>query len=191
MTNYVLLLRGINVGGNNRMPMKDLVALLENINATNPRTYIQSGNAVFSHTQKIPTKLSAKIDAALQEHFGKPMSHCLLTGTQFTTLAQSHPHKAQAQEQKQLHLTLLGKIQNENGHLSECDEYKKCSEIANAGSDQIGAPTNNLQAIYLYTPNGYAKTKLENNTVAKIFNTSATTRNWRTVQNIAQILADS
>jgi uncharacterized protein (DUF1697 family) len=47
MNTYIALLRGINVSGNNSLPMKELVALLEDIGAKSVRTYIQSGNAVF------------------------------------------------------------------------------------------------------------------------------------------------
>lgn len=47
MRTWVALFRGINVGGNNVLPMKELVAVLEDLGARDIRTYVQSGNAVF------------------------------------------------------------------------------------------------------------------------------------------------
>jgi len=47
MRTYIALFRGINVGGKNRLPMKDLAATLENVGCQDVATYIQSGNAVF------------------------------------------------------------------------------------------------------------------------------------------------
>jgi len=52
MITYIVLLRGINVGGNNILPMKELVKILEGIGCTNIRTYIQSGNVVVESNKK-------------------------------------------------------------------------------------------------------------------------------------------
>jgi hypothetical protein len=50
MASWIALFRGINVGGNNLLPMKDLVVELEKIGYTNIKTYIQSGNVIFSNS---------------------------------------------------------------------------------------------------------------------------------------------
>jgi len=47
MRTCIALLRGINVGGKNSLPMKELVAMLEDIGACKIKTYLQSGNAIF------------------------------------------------------------------------------------------------------------------------------------------------
>ncbi len=47
---HVALLRGINVGGKNKLPMKSLAALFTDAGCLNVETYIQSGNVVFGHT---------------------------------------------------------------------------------------------------------------------------------------------
>jgi uncharacterized protein (DUF1697 family) len=67
MKTYIALFRGINVGGTNILPMKDLVALLENIGSRNVKTYIQSGNAVFHNKEENASLLSNKIRAAIQK----------------------------------------------------------------------------------------------------------------------------
>jgi uncharacterized protein (DUF1697 family) len=70
MKTYIALFRGINVGGNNVLPMKELVARLESIGAQNVKTYIQSGNAVFQSQETNASLLSNKIIAAIKKSHG-------------------------------------------------------------------------------------------------------------------------
>ena len=70
MTPYVALLRGINVVGKNKLPMKDLVAILEDLGCENVKTYIQSGNVVFSTRKKPSGKLAGTIGAAIRKRHG-------------------------------------------------------------------------------------------------------------------------
>ena len=66
---YLALLRGINVGGNNIIKMTDLKACFENKGFADVRTYIQSGNVLFKSTEKDKLKLTHKIEKALSERF--------------------------------------------------------------------------------------------------------------------------
>ena len=66
---YLALLRGINVGGNNIIKMKDLKECFESMKFSDVRTYIQSGNAVFGATKATPEKLEKKIEAGLKKAF--------------------------------------------------------------------------------------------------------------------------
>src|SRR5215203_3217951 len=70
MTTYIALFRGINVGGKNKLPMKDLVATLENVGCQEVATYIQSGNAVFQSEEQDASLLSEMIEAAIKERHG-------------------------------------------------------------------------------------------------------------------------
>jgi len=68
-TQYLALLRGINVGGNNIIKMADLKACFENMGFTEVVTYIQSGNVLFKSAEKDKLKLTHKIEKALSETF--------------------------------------------------------------------------------------------------------------------------
>ena len=68
-TQYLALLRGINVGGNNIIKMTDLKACFENMGFTHVVTYIQSGNVLFKSAEKGKTKLTNKIEQVLSERF--------------------------------------------------------------------------------------------------------------------------
>lgn len=70
MTNYLALLRGINVGGKNRLKMDALRACFEAIGFEEVRTYIQSGNVIFSSEEAQQGRLAAQIEEALLATFG-------------------------------------------------------------------------------------------------------------------------
>jgi uncharacterized protein (DUF1697 family) len=66
---YVALLRGINVGGNNRVPMAELRACFDELGATDVATYIQSGNVIFAGGDVRPATWVGRIEAALSDRF--------------------------------------------------------------------------------------------------------------------------
>jgi uncharacterized protein (DUF1697 family) len=68
MTTYVVLLRGINVGGKNKVPMADLRACLEELGFSNVSTYIASGNVILESDER-PDEVGAQIEAALPARF--------------------------------------------------------------------------------------------------------------------------
>src|SRR5690554_5060720 len=68
MSTYVVLLRGINVGGKNKVPMASLKKCLEELGFSNVTTYIASGN-VFLESGKPADEIQAQIEAALPECF--------------------------------------------------------------------------------------------------------------------------
>ena len=70
MTTFVALFRGINVGGRNLLPMRELVAILESVGLKDVQTYIQSGNAVFRSKSSDASRLAEKIRAAIKQARG-------------------------------------------------------------------------------------------------------------------------
>jgi uncharacterized protein (DUF1697 family) len=68
-TQYLALLRGINVGGKNIIKMADLKAIFESMGFSDVVTYIQSGNVVFASTETDDAKLTDKIEKALSKRF--------------------------------------------------------------------------------------------------------------------------
>ena len=70
MKTYIALFRGINVGGNNMLPMKALKALLEKNGCQEVRTYIQSGNVILSSSISDAAKLAKQLSAAVSKSHG-------------------------------------------------------------------------------------------------------------------------
>lgn len=89
MTRSVVLLRGVNVGGHNRISMPDLRTLLEGAGCRDVRTYVQSGNAVVDH-EAAPAELERIVAAALAAH-GVPVPVMVRTGEELSRVVEASP----------------------------------------------------------------------------------------------------
>lgn len=88
---WIVLLRGINVGGKNKLRMKELVALLETLGFVDIKTYIQSGNVVFQGPKGTPSKLATTIASAIEETFDFRPNVIALTKEAFEKAAAANP----------------------------------------------------------------------------------------------------
>src|SRR5918998_2726057 len=112
MRTWVAFFRGINVGGNNVLPMKDLVAALENAGARDVGTYIQSGNAVFRSEETDASSLSDRIGAAIREGHGFEPRVLVLGSEEIERAVRSNPFPEAESEPKTLHLYFLASEPN-------------------------------------------------------------------------------
>jgi uncharacterized protein (DUF1697 family) len=90
MARYVALLRGINVGGNNVIRMADLRACLEADGFDDVRTYIQSGNVVFTASGSAAT-LTARLERTLSEEFGYEATVAVRSARQLRAIVEAAP----------------------------------------------------------------------------------------------------
>jgi uncharacterized protein (DUF1697 family) len=88
---YVVLLRGINVGGNNIIKMIELKKLFEKMGFENVITYIQSGNIVFDDSENDKAILREKIEYTLSEKFGNVIKIIILTLTEIKAIIKKKP----------------------------------------------------------------------------------------------------
>lgn len=91
MTQYVALLRGINVGGNNIIKMADLKACLTEAGFEDVTTYIQSGNVLFASDETDVNKIDKKFGAALEESFGYKAPVMFRTHAQMKSIVHDAP----------------------------------------------------------------------------------------------------
>ena len=169
MKTYIALFRGINVGGNNVLPMKELVALLEKIGSQNVKTYIQSGNAVFQNKEKNASLLSNRISVAIKKSHGFEPHVLLLKPEEMESAVASNPFPEAESEPKTLHLFFLSSMP-ENPDFDALESIKSDRERF-ALKDGV---------FYLHTPDGIGRSKLAAN-AEKLLGVSMTGRNWRTV----------
>jgi uncharacterized protein (DUF1697 family) len=175
MTTYVAFLRGINVGGNCTLPMKELVAILEETGARQVRTYIQSGNAVFESAEKNVARLSKQISAAIMMRRGfEPHVHILTTEALAKAIAEN-PYPDAVIDPSNLHLGFLASPP-QNPDLPKLASLKKESErfYLSAG------------VFYLHAPEGVGRSKLAANS-EKLLGVSMTDRNWKTVCKVMEM----
>jgi len=92
MASHVALLRGINVGGRNKIPMADLREVVTSLGHTGVTTYIQSGNVLFSTADTDTAKLAAALEAAVGERFGIWASVVVLSRDELADVLTSNPY---------------------------------------------------------------------------------------------------
>lgn len=168
---FIALLRGINVGGKNKIKMADLVELLEK-EFTNVKTYIQSGNIIFESNEKNTGNLESIITRRIFDRFNYDVECIALKENNFIKLFENNPFPIDKFNPDKLYFTFLQK-----------STVKKINEIHFVGDRFVI----NGQIIYLYVENGYGKTKFNNGFFEKQLGVCATTRNYKTLTNIIEL----
>lgn len=172
MKTYIALFRGINVGGRNILPMKELVTILENLGAANVNTYIQSGNAVFQHRSEQASSLSDEIRATIKESHGFEPHILLLDKVELDQAITANPFPDAGSEPKTLHLYFLASVP-QTPDLKVLDDLKQ-------GGEQFKLTD---KVFYLHAPAGIGRSKLAAR-VEKALGVPVTARNWRSVCKI-------
>ena len=174
MQTYISMLRGINVSGHKMIKMEALRNLYTQLNFKNVQTYIQSGNVIFQSTEKNINKLEQKIADKILEEFGFDVPIMVKSKADFENVIHHNPFPNE--DLSKVHVTFLCENpQPENG--------LKISHTAFL-PDQFVIIEN---SIYLFCPNGYGKTKLNNTFLENKLKVIATTRNWKTINELLNI----
>lgn len=174
MHSYIAILRGINVSGQKMIKMEALRQLFENLGFAKVKTYIQSGNVVFLSDQPSPADLEKQISTHILAQFGYQVPVLVIEKTVWESVFKNNPFVNQRNEDiGKLHVTFLAA----NPAPAQVDKIK---DMAYPPDEFILAGN----AVYLFCPNGYGNTKLSNTFFENKLKVSATTRNWKTVQEL-------
>jgi len=161
-----------------KIKMIELKNMFESINFKNVKTYIQSGNIIFDFDCIDSIKLENQIEKKISETFGFLVKAVIRREEEFRKIVNNNPFLNESGiELDKLHVVLMGDIPDPKLVLLldiKKEENEKFLIIS--------------KEIYLYCPNGYGKTKLNNSMFEKKLKISATTRNWKTIKNINLIL---
>ena len=87
----IALLRGINVGGKNKLPMKELAAMFADAGCTDVRTYIQSGNVLFRRDQALGRDIQPLISESILNRFGYQVSVLTRTAAELQEVVEANP----------------------------------------------------------------------------------------------------
>jgi uncharacterized protein (DUF1697 family) len=179
MNRYALLLRGVNVGTKNSLPMADLRAMLTKLGCADVRTYVQSGNAVFA-TKLGAAALTTAIEAALERRMRRPIATTLRTQRQLAAIIAGNPFADVATSPKFLCVTFLSHApkRSELAALQAQDFSPERFEVA--GSE-----------IYTWHPNGQGRSPLAAALGKLPLRGAVTTRNWNTVLELHRMLGES
>jgi uncharacterized protein (DUF1697 family) len=174
---YVALLRGINVGGKNRLPMARLVELFESLGCTGVRTYIQSGNVAFEASPALAKALPAQVAAAIERELGITVPVQLRRAAELRAALRAHALQDPRTPESALHVMFLR-------------DRPKAAQVKLL--DPNRSPGDRFavrgREIYLLCPNGIARSKLTNDWFDAALGTVSTTRNWRTAQALLSMI---
>jgi uncharacterized protein (DUF1697 family) len=173
---YVALLRGINVGGKNILPMKDLAKMFADAGCKNVRTYIQSGNVIFEKAGG-GVKLADAMAANIEKRFGFRIPVILRTAEELRKTIRDNPFLPSVADQRWLHVYFLAGAPNA-GSIAGLDPARSAPDAFHVRG----------QEIYLHLPNGMARSKLTNAYFDSRLSTICTARNWATVLKLAEMM---
>ncbi len=173
----IALLRGINVGGNRKILMKDLKTLMEKCGFRSVKTYIQSGNVIFENSENISNKkIGQLIKNAILDAFGHDVPTIVIDAKEIEIVKNENPFLLRDVDISSLHVTFLHDTP-EQEHVSQLNQFE-------FGDDKFSIASN---CIYLLCQKPYHKSKLSNNLFEKKLNVGATTRNWKTVLKLLEL----
>jgi uncharacterized protein (DUF1697 family) len=178
MTRYALLLRGVNVGTKNSLPMSELRTMLEKLGCTGVATYVQSGNAVFS-TARGAAALTTAIEAALAKYMGRPIATTLRTRKQLAAIVAANPFAGVATQPSFLCVTFLSHAPTKPELAPLHAQDWAPDRVQVAGKE-----------IYTWHPNGQARSPLAATLQKLRLRGAVTTRNWNTVTKLLALLGD-
>ena len=172
----IVLLRGINVGGKNRLPMVELARLLEGLGLQDVETYIQSGNAVGRCVGEAASTLGETLAAAIEERHGFRPRVLVIGADRLSEAVDANPFPEASTEPGSLHLVFLARPPP-SPDLDSLAKIASASERFHLARD----------VFYLHTPDGFGRSKLAAN-VEKLLGVAATARNWRTVTKLREMV---
>lgn len=170
----VLLLRGVNVAGANRLPMPEFRALLEELGLRGVQTHLQSGNAVFDDPGVVD--LEAKITAAMRTRFGFAPTMFFLDAATHAAIVKACPFKIEgAADPTSVHVWYpAAPVTADIGFLKGLAQTERFTLTQNA--------------LYLHAPDGIGRSALVDR-LERALGVPCTARNWRSVEAIAALLA--
>ncbi len=179
--NYLALLRGINVSGKNPIKMKEFQGFLQENGFSTVTTYIQSGNIVLKSQATDNKTISDKISTLIKNKYGYDVPIIVLQQAELETIVKNNPFNEQATEEatKVLVSFLTDSpspelLQKFLANTYPTEEYKFEGKH-----------------VYLFCKNGYGKAKINNNFIESKLKVLATTRNWKTVLKLYEMMTIS
>lgn len=179
MKKFVSLLRGINVSGQKKIKMDELKVMYLNLGFLNVETFIQSGNIVFESHISDKTEIKNLLEESINKHFGFDVPVHLLSKLEIEDVFKINPFlKKDSIPIEHLGITFLENYPDETS-------LQSISELSIAGKDEFQVID---ICIFLLLPNGFGRTKLNNNFFERKLNTNATSRNWKTITRLREMI---
>jgi uncharacterized protein (DUF1697 family) len=176
VTVMVALLRGVNVGGRSSLAMADLRAVVESCGHRDVRTYIQSGNVVFTTSKRSPDAVAKELEAAIAKATSVHPDVVVRTRAQLAKVVDANPFLRQGEDEKHLHAVFM-KPGGPKAKLPDLDRFAP-EEAAVVGTE-----------CFLLLPGGIGNSKLAA-ALSRQKGPVGTARSWRTVKKLLDMADD-
>ena len=172
---YVAFLRGINVGGKNKVKMETLREVFSSLGFENVKTYINSGNIIFETKKTDDKKLAAKIEKAIEKEFDLQVKTIVRSISEIEEIVKNNPFDGQFENDKDLHVFFLDE---------EMPEEKRDILLSNNNENEMFYVRG--REIFCLLRVSVLESLMGKDYIAKKLKVSATARNWRTVNKILE-----
>ena len=176
MPTFAALLRAINLGERNKIPMAGLRSLFSGLGHEDVSTYVQSGNVVFRARARKGDEISADIERGIAEEFGLEVAVLIRTPAELRKIVDGNPYLKDESDPKKLHVLFLD---------------RQPAARAKNSLDQDRSPPERFvlrgRELYLHRPEGSARSKLTIAYFEGCLEARGTVRNWRTVTKLAEL----
>lgn len=175
---FIALLRGINVGGRNKLPMAELRELCSDLGWAEVRTYIQSGNVAFAADGE-PARLETELAEAIERRFELSVQVVVRSASDWSAYVAGNPFPGASEREPNLVMLALSKERPRD------DAVERLRERAEDGErvERVG------DVLWIHFPNGSGRSKLAASD--RIVGSPVTTRNWRTVLKLDEMARSS
>lgn len=182
MPRYLALLRGINVGGHNKIAMADLREVATALGHADVATYIQSGNLLFTSSAADANGLADALQAEIADRLGVRPAVVVISGPDLVRVIADNPYPADVNP-KCLHAVFRRDLVDEDGIAAVAAAVHK-SRLSGSNDDAAVVG----RTMYLYTPDGLGRSELAAQLTRSSVQAAGTARNWATVTKLKEML---
>jgi uncharacterized protein (DUF1697 family) len=173
----ISMLRGVNVGGHNKIKMEALRALCQSLKLRDACTYIQSGNIIFRTEERDLSRLAKRIEDEIERNYGFRPDVILRSSSELREVIAKNPFaKRRGIEPRRLLVTFLASDPGEQAREQVLKIKTDPEELRIDGRE-----------VYIYYPNGMARPKLPWAVIEKMLKTRGTGRNWNSVTKLLEM----
>ncbi|MGI8467455.1 MAG: DUF1697 domain-containing protein [Pyrinomonadaceae bacterium] len=177
MMKYIAFLRGINVGGKNKIKMETLREVFNALGFENVKTYINSGNVIFETAQTNDKKLAEKIETAIEKQFSLRIKVIVRTIDEIKEIIENNPFDGQFENERDLHVFFLD---------GELPAEKRELLLSNNSETEMFV-VRNREIFCLLQRVSVLDSLMGKDYIGKKLKVSATARNWRTINKIMEL----
>ena len=177
ITAYVALLRAVNVGGRNRVAMRDLLGVLDGLGLEGGRSLLQSGNLVFRGDGRSPGELERLLEEETARRLSLKTDYLVRSAAELRAVIDDNPFAGEA-ERDPGHLLVMFLKQ------PPAAAAVKALQAAIHGPEQIRAADSHIYVVY---PDGIGRSELTGTVIESRLGTRGTARNWNTILKLAAL----